>query len=125
MKPPIIKYDDRFLDSVSWFFKVGGITLWPFIILREIYNSTSPWRRKAARIINHETIHIKQQQELLVLPFYLIYVLEWLIKIPLYGFSPTKAYRNISFEREAYDNETNLSYLSRRRMFAWIKRVFK
>ena len=51
MKPPIIKYDDRFLDSVSWFFKVGGITLWPFIILREIYNSTPPWRRKAARII--------------------------------------------------------------------------
>ena len=32
MKPIIIK-SDKFLDSISWFFKVGGITLFPFIIV--------------------------------------------------------------------------------------------
>ena len=38
MKTPIIKYSDKFLNSISWFMKVGGITLWPFVVLRERYN---------------------------------------------------------------------------------------
>ena len=82
MKTPIIKYSDKFLDRIGLFMKIGGITLWPFIILREIYDASPPWRRKAARIINHESIHIKQQEELLVLPFYIFYILEWLLKLP-------------------------------------------
>ena len=121
MKTPIIKYSDKFLDRIGLFMKIGGITLWPFIILREIYNISPPWRRKAARIINHESIHIKQQEELLVLPFYILYVTEWFIKLFFQG---KKAYYNISFEREAYDNDDNLSYLNNRKRYAWIKRIF-
>ena len=124
MKTPIIKYSDKFLDRIGLFMKIGGITLWPFIILREIYDISPPWRRKAARIINHESIHIKQQEEMLILPFYIWYVTEWIIKVPIY-FSFQKAYRNISFEREAYDNDDNLSYLSDRKHYAWIKRILK
>lgn len=124
MKTPIIKYSDKFLDRIGLFMKIGGITLWPFIILREIYDSTPPWRRKAARIINHESIHIKQQEEMLIIPFYLWYIIEWAIKVPIY-FSFRKAYYNISFEREAYDNDDNLSYLNNRKHYAWIKRVLK
>lgn len=124
MKTPIIKYSDKFLDRIGLFMKIGGITLWPFIILREIYDSTPPWRRKAARIINHESIHIKQQEEMLIIPFYLWYIIEWAIKVPIY-FSFQKAYHNISFEREAYDNDDNLSYLNNRKHYAWIKRVLK
>ena len=124
MKTPIIKYSDKFLDRIGLFMKIGGITLWPFIILREIYDASPPWRRKAARIINHESIHIKQQEEMLIIPFYLWYIIEWAIKVPIY-FSFQKAYHNISFEREAYDNDDNLSYLSDRKHYAWIKRVFK
>jgi len=104
--------------------KIGGITLWPFIILREIYDASPPWRRKAARIINHESIHIKQQEEMLIIPFYLWYIIEWAIKVPIY-FSFRKAYYNISFEREAYDNDDNLSYLNNRKHYTWIKRVLK
>ena len=122
MKTPIIKYSDKFLDRVGLFMRIGGITLWPFIILREIYDASPPWRRKAARIINHESIHIKQQEETLVLPFYIIYVTEWFVKLFFYG---KDAYYNISFEREAYDNDDNLSYLKSRKRFAWIKRIFK
>mgnify|MGYP000002881445 FL=1 len=122
MKTPIIKYNDKFLDRIGLFMRIGGITLWPYVILREIYNSTPPWRRKAARIINHETIHIKQQEEMLIIPFYIWYVTEWFIKLFFYG---KKAYYNISFEREAYDNDDNLSYLSGRKHYAWIKRVLK
>ena len=123
MKTPIIKYNDKLLDRLSWFMKIGGITLWPWVILRERYNSTSYWKKRAARIINHESIHIKQQEEMLVLPFYIWYVTEWLIKVPIY-FSFQKAYYNISFEREAFDNDDNLSYLNSRKKYAWIKRVF-
>ena len=122
MKTPIVKYNDKFLDNISWFMKVGGVTLWPYIVLRERYNSTKYWKRKAARIINHESIHIKQQEELLILPFYLLYVTEWFVKLFFYG---KKSYYNISFEREAYDNDDNLSYLNTRKKYAWIKRIFK
>jgi len=104
--------------------KVGGITLWPFIILREVHNSTNFWRNRATRIINHESIHIKQQAELLVIPFYILYILEWFIKIFIYG-STTKAYYAISFEREAHSNDKNLDYLESRKSYAWIKRIIK
>ena len=33
------------------------------------------------------------------------------------------AYRNISFEREAYSNEKDLSYLDNRKWFAWIRYI--
>lgn len=96
---------------------------------------------------NHEYIHIEQQMELsvvglvltialflvglswwslLALPIYLWwYILEYLIRIPIYGFSTNKAYKGISFEKEAYANETNLDYLRTRKRFCWLKYVFK
>ena len=120
MKIPIIKYSDKILDRLSWFMKIGGITLWPFIILRERYNVPNADYNK--RIINHESIHIKQQQELLVIPFYVIYVIEWFIKLFFYG---KDAYYNISFEREAYSNEYDYKYLNKRKKYNWICRLFK
>jgi hypothetical protein len=119
MKTPIIKYNNSFLDSASWFMEVGGITIYPFIILREKYKT-----KKAKRLINHESIHIKQQEELLVIPFYVLYVTEFLIKSIIYR-SFKKAYYNISFEREAYDNEKKPKYLSRRKSYACFSRVIK
>lgn len=122
MKAKII-YSDKFLDRVGIFMKIGGITLWPFIILREYYQGTTNfWRAKRERIINHESIHIAQQGELLVIPFYVLYILEWFIKLFFYG---SRAYYNISFEREAYKNEYDLTYLSKRKRYAWIKLIFK
>ena len=112
MKTPIVKYSDKFLNSISWFMNIGGITLWPFVILREKYKG------RAKRIINHESIHIKQQEELLIIPFYVLYITEWFIKLFFYG---KKAYYNISFEREAYANENNYKYLKNRRFWAWLK----
>jgi hypothetical protein len=37
--------------------------------------------------------------------------------------SPQLAYRNISFEREAYDNEHNLDYLGKRKFWHFIKYI--
>lgn len=70
--------------------------------------------------INHEQIHTAQMKELLYIGFYILYFLEWFIKLFKYGF---KAYRNISFEREAFNNEYNLGYLLNRKPYSWTKYI--
>lgn len=75
-------------------------------------------------LINHEKIHDAQQRELLYLPFYLLYVVEWVVRLFQYRDFP-KAYRNISFEREAYAHGGDLDYLSERRRFAWRRYLFR
>ena len=66
--------------------------------------------------INHERIHTAQMKEMLYIGFYVWYLVEWTIKLFVYG---CDAYRNISFEREAYDNDDYLDYLNARDAFAW------
>lgn len=67
----------------------------------------------------HETIHTAQGKELLWLFFYLWYGIEWVIRLIQYK-DRKKAYRNISFEREAYANDTDNTYLERRKLYAFI-----
>nr|WP_315196282.1 hypothetical protein [uncultured Flavobacterium sp.] len=71
-------------------------------------------------LVNHEKIHIKQQMELFVLPFFLWYFVEYAVRLLQYK-NANLAYRNISFEREAYDNELDLEYLETRRFFCFLK----
>ena len=71
-------------------------------------------------VINHERIHNAQQRELLFLPFYIIYFIEWLIRLLQYR-NRKDAYMNISFEREAYRHGHDLGYLSHRKCFAWLR----
>lgn len=66
--------------------------------------------------LNHEEIHTKQMKEMLYIPFYIWYLIEWIVRL----FLPGNAYRNISFEQEAYDNDKNFSYLEMREKFAWL-----
>jgi len=73
-------------------------------------------------IINHESIHWKQQLEMLVIFFYIWYIIEWVIRIFVNG---KQAYISISFEQEAYDNDNNLNYLSTRKHFSWFKYLNK
>lgn len=68
-------------------------------------------------LIDHERIHTAQMRELLYVPFYLLYMFEWIARLPLRG----NAYRNISFEREAYGNMYDPNYLNYRRHYSWIK----
>ena len=73
------------------------------------------------RTIRHESIHTKQMKELLYVPFYLWYVIEWFIKLFPNKFNSHNAYRSISFEREAYENEGYLDYLNVRKKYSWLK----
>lgn len=95
-----------------------GLSLWPFIIVKENHH------KKDAVLINHERIHLKQQQELLILPFYFLYVGEWLFRTLLY-LNSYRAYQNISFEREAYANERDSDYLTNRKAFAFFDYIFR
>lgn len=68
--------------------------------------------------VNHELIHWPQQLQLLIIIFYIWYLVEWLIRIPING---RKAYKNIVFEREAHFNEYNPDYLETRKFWAFLK----
>lgn len=93
-----------------------GMALWPFIILKKAELKEDPI------FINHEKIHLAQQLELLVLPFYIWYSLEFLFKLVKYK-DRQQAYCNLSFEREAYLNENNLAYLTHRKRWNFIKHL--
>ncbi|BFP41764.1 hypothetical protein FGF1_26090 [Flavobacteriaceae bacterium GF1] len=95
-----------------------GLTLWPFIIVKEDSHKDD------VVLINHEKIHLKQQSELLVLPFYFWYMLEWLLRTLLY-LDSYRAYQNISFEREAYANEMDLGYTDRRKPYSFLNYIFR
>lgn len=85
---------------------IRGLAFFPFIFL--------PTTTKIDdRLINHERIHLRQQLELLVIPFYIWYLIAFI----------TRGYMNISFEKEAYANDNDLTYLKKRRIFAFIKYI--
>lgn len=69
-------------------------------------------------VINHERIHTAQQRELLFIPFYIIYIIEWLVRLIQFR-NRQDAYMNISFEREAYAHGHDLNYLPNRKHYAW------
>jgi hypothetical protein len=87
-----------------------GMALFPFILLRN--------QGLNARLLRHERIHLRQQAELLVLPFYLWYLLEYLAH-RVRGKGHAEAYRRISFEREAFANDDKARYLDDRPFWAF------
>jgi len=105
----INKYLDVFLSK-----NVAAITLCPF----GIYTRENP----SEKTINHEKIHWKQQVEMLVLPFYICYLIEYLIRLFL---DDGNTYNSLSFEREAYDNDKNVEYISKRKPYSWLKYIKK
>lgn len=109
-----------------------ALTVWPFIFVRsKNFDEVDE---------NHERIHGRQQLEMLVvgivlsvvlcstgcgwwslfaLPiFFYWYLLEWSVRLV---FLPGNAYRQTSFEAEAYNHEDDMYYLRHRKPFAWIK----
>jgi hypothetical protein len=69
----------------------------------------------------HETIHYRQWLELLFIGFLVLYPAFWIWNI-LKGMSGEDAYRNIPFEKEAWDNDRDMGYLFRRKPFAWARK---
>ena len=70
--------------------------------------------------LNHEAIHTEQYKEMFWIGFIIWYLTEWFIRL-LFCFDSHEAYRNISFEKEAYANQNDNDYLSKRKHWSWVK----
>lgn len=92
----------------------NGLTIFPFIFVKKEV------LRIDKVLINHERIHLRQQIELFILPFFIWYMIEFFIRYTKYK-SWYDAYINISFEREAYANEKDLVYLKTRSFWNFFK----
>jgi len=110
----------------NWFVKLitfnwpAAITLAPFgIYVNQKYYDVDhvPWSTE-----NEELTHWQQQLELGVIFFYILYLLEWIIKLFIYG---KKAYENLSSEREARLHRNDMFYLEDRKRYDWLKYIFK
>ena len=112
------------------------INLFGYLIRREKYRNI-PISQKT---LNHELIHTLQSED--IIPnsknntflrilgytiFYIFYLIEWIIKVicSIFTLFHIRAYRSISFEQEAYNNESNLTYQDTRKKYAWLKYIFK
>ena len=120
-----------------------AMCVFPFIFVRK------DARNLTVNDINHEKIHGMQQIEthivalilavlladvglfswwwVLVSPlvYFALYGLEYIVRWICYGFDTREAYRNISFEQEAYLNENDLTYIKNRHLFASWKYLFR
>lgn len=92
-----------------------AINLFGFLFTRNIYTLSDV-------DINHESIHTEQMKEMLYIPFYIWYMIEWLIRLVSYG-DAKLAYKTISFELEASSNQQDENYLKNRKRFAWFKYI--
>lgn len=104
----------RFLSVVVSRLPANAMALYPFMLFK------SKSLKVNALIINHEKIHFKQQQELLILPFYILYLLHYLINRLKYG-NHDAAYLNICFEQEAYAHDREPDYLHKRKPYGWTR----
>ncbi|MCX6823352.1 MAG: hypothetical protein NTX91_05205 [candidate division SR1 bacterium] len=76
-----------------------AIVLYPYILI-----GLSPEETKEQGLLAHEWIHIQQIRRQGIFIFYVMYIYEWLINLWKYR-NTEKAYKNISYEKEAYDNQ--------------------
>lgn len=101
MKPIIVR------NRILPFGPYEAMAIWPFIFTKV---------ELKAQTLLHERIHHKQQLELALVGFYLLYALNFLYNLARMHPRP---YRAIVFEREAYGNQGNPDYLQERKPYAW------
>ena len=75
--------------------------------------------------MRHERIHTAQMRELLYIGFYLAYFFEWLFRLVRQQYTGENAYRNISFEKEAFGKQNKVTYLDYRKPYAQWRRKEK
>ena len=90
----------------------SAINIFGVVFARKEYG-TLHWQT-----MNHELIHTAQMKELGYIPFYLLYFIEWVVRLFING---KQAYRKISFEQEAYAYAGDTGYLTNRKKYAFLK----
>lgn len=98
------------------FLKVAGMALFPFILVKNKH------LKNDKVLINHEKIHLRQQLETAVLPFYVLYLGSYLVNLIKHK-NHHQAYIHIFFEKEAYHQEKDLNYLKKRKFWNFLKYI--
>lgn len=135
-------YNNWIAKMLLAFSSCHTITIGPFVL------SKRPEEKITQEVKNHECTHARQWIEMTVisgliiwllilscelspwwlilaaLAFYIWYVIEFLIRLCILKKS-NKAYKAVSFEKEADENEGNNNYLENCCYFAWIKYLTK
>lgn len=101
-----------------WLFRLmrrppRGMALWPFVLVKDEAAAADPY------LLNHERIHHAQQIECLLLPFVIIYLLDFALMRIRHDY--WTSYYALLHEREAFRHEHDLNYLATRRPFAWMR----
>lgn len=135
-------YESKLANMLLCLSSCDTITLGPFVCskLKEV--------EMRQQVRNHECTHVRQWIELTVLSgiillalvlafgisawwmllagivFYAWYGVEWSIRLIIL-LDAKKAYKAVSFEREAYENQYNSNYLENSPYFVWIKYILK
>lgn len=117
MKLKLIK--SEFVINIGSWFSCSDIIgtqilFWLFV------DDIDKWNKRPLSL-NHEKIHFEQGKELLFIGFWLLYGLNYLINLFRFKFDTGKAYRNIVFEKEAYGMQHDLTYISKRKRYNWVK----
>ncbi len=90
----------RNIRPLRWF-KINGMVLWPFVLYAD--------RDPHPVVRNHERIHVEQIAAQGVIGFYVSYLREY-FRGRRNGLTHHESYMNISFEKEAYENQDNPTY---------------
>jgi len=108
----------KFWTRVFSLGKARGVTVFPFIFLLFRVDKDDDI------LLNHERIHIRQAIETLVIPFYVWYFIEFIVRYCRLK-DWNRAYRVISFEVEAYQKENDLQYLKNRAFWSFLNYINK
>lgn len=96
------------------FLQYSAMAVYPFVFVKQ------PEMKDNKVLMNHELIHHRQQLEMLIIPFYIAYLFNYLYNLLVYR-KHYEAYRNIIFEREAFAMDKDLEYLSQRKFWNFLQ----
>lgn len=111
---------NKIVRNLGKFISLGGnamaITFYPFLFVRKD-------TRNNQELIRHETIHIKQQIELLIIGAWLLYICEFIYGKYVKKLDSRQAYYFTAMEQEAHRNAMNTRYLSTRAPYSILKYI--
>jgi hypothetical protein len=110
----------RIVRTLGKFVSLGSdamaITFYPFLFVRSD-------TRHHEELIRHETIHIRQQLELLIIGAWLLYLCECWYARYIKKFDARQAYYYTALEQEAHRNAMKETYLTERKPYAMLRYI--
>lgn len=93
----------RYLSKLASLLKVDAITIYPFVFVKTSAAFADRF------LLNHERIHFRQVEIVGWFTFYFDYLKQY-AKSRIKGLSHEMAYRSITYEVEAYENDRDFAY---------------